>query len=208
MTEENPAAETPYDQLRARYEAGSTPWDLPDPPPEVLEIAATLPAGRALDLGCGFGRAAFYLARAGWQVDGIDFVEIPIEEARRRAAGSGLTVTFHVADVTDLPFLDGPYDLALDVGCGHSLSETQWETYRATLQRLVRPGGIFLLYGRLREEEWGLDESSFLPVMFRGFTLDRREAGMTHMPDGHSFPSAWYWFVRNGRGGSGAASTF
>lgn len=74
-----------YERFIERYETERIPWDDPLPPPEVIQLAARLPAGRALDLGCGFGRAAIYLAQQGWSADGIDFVAQAIDEAQRRA---------------------------------------------------------------------------------------------------------------------------
>ena len=71
-----------HQRTLARYRSGQTSWDHPEPPPEVMAFAATLSAGRALDLGCGSGRASIYLARRGWQVDGVDFIPDAIELAR------------------------------------------------------------------------------------------------------------------------------
>lgn len=71
-------------------------------PPEVLDTVATLTVGRALDVGCGFGRAALYLAHLGWQVDGVDLVPEAIAEASARATRAGLAdiAHFHVGSVT------------------------------------------------------------------------------------------------------------
>ncbi|NCC35358.1 MAG: methyltransferase domain-containing protein, partial [Chloroflexia bacterium] len=71
MTE--PSAER-FASLQRRYQERNLPWDLPLPPPEIVTLAATLPPGRALDLGCGVGRTCIHLAAAGWEVDGVDFV--------------------------------------------------------------------------------------------------------------------------------------
>ena len=199
MPSEHPPDETPYERLRSRYEEQKTPWDQADPPPEVIDLIKILPAGRALDLGCGFGRASLYMAGRGWQVDGVDFIEIPIAEARRRAKEAGLAVNFHVGTITDLSFLSPspPFDMALDVGCGHSLTGEEWASYYHELVRLLRPGGIFLIYGRLREDEWGLEEVPLLALLGGSFTLDKVERGTTHMADGRIFPSAWFWFRKN-----------
>ncbi|MCA9932850.1 MAG: methyltransferase domain-containing protein, partial [Anaerolineales bacterium] len=75
-----------YDRLRERYELGQVPWDHELPPPEVVaELEQMLP-GRALDLGCGYGRASVYMAQHNWQVDGVDFIDLALQEAARRAA--------------------------------------------------------------------------------------------------------------------------
>lgn len=193
-----------YRRLRERYESGDVPWDADLPPPEVIESVEALPPGRALDLGCGYGRTAIYLARRGWQVDAVDFVDLALAEARRRATTAGVEVAFHNASVTDLSFLDGLYDLAVDVGCGHALDEAGLRAYRDELCRLLRPGALFLFFARIRDEAAGeegesprgLDESLFRQCYFVGFDLVRYEPGITEMEDGGTWQSAWFWLRR------------
>lgn len=50
-----------FAELQRRYQERNLPWDLPLPPPEIITLAATVPTGRALDLGCGAGRTCIYL---------------------------------------------------------------------------------------------------------------------------------------------------
>jgi SAM-dependent methyltransferase len=134
-----------YERLRERYASGETPWDHELPPPELMATIEALPPGRALDLGCGYGRAAIYMARHQWQVDAVDFIDLAIEEAVRRAeqAGVAARIQFHVSPVTDLHYLTGPYDFALDVGCMHNFDEAALRAYRDELVRLLRPGGLY-----------------------------------------------------------------
>ena len=196
------------ERLRARYEEGDVPWDAELPPPEVLALVPALPPGRALDLGCGYGRTAIYLAGRGWEVDAVDFVPLALEEARRRAAAAGVAVTFYEGSVTDLAFLDPPYELALDIGCGHGLDEPGLQAYRDELRRLLRPGARFLFFGRVQPEGQapaeddgppGLDESLFRTLFLGregGFALERYERGITEMEEEDSWPSAWFWLRR------------
>ncbi len=143
-----------YERMEEIYESGSVPWDQTDPPPEVIDSSSSIPVGRALDLGCGFGRASIYLARLGWQVDGVDFVEKAIKQARSRSEQIGVSdrVKFHQAPVTKLDFLEGPYDFALDVGCAHGLTDQELQEYHRELCRLLKPGAIYLLFAHLNEE--------------------------------------------------------
>jgi SAM-dependent methyltransferase len=129
-----------------RYFRRKTPWDTGIVPPEVVALAETLPPGRALDIGCGTGASSLHLARLGWQVTGIDFVPEAIRRARQKAAVARLRVDFHVADATRLDFLQTPYDLAVDVGCLHSLRVEQQAAYARNLARLTCPGAVYLLY--------------------------------------------------------------
>ncbi len=131
------------------------PWDTGRPQPalvEWIERTRTRP-GRALDLGCGTGTNAIYLARQGFQVTGVDIARLAIAKARRKAQEAGVDVRFLVADVTDLPPDLGTFDLALDVGCFHSLSQEDRARYVASLQRVLVPGGVYLLYAFLPLEK-------------------------------------------------------
>ena len=188
------------ERLTEMYTSGPVPWDQPDPPPEVLAFAPTLPPGRALDLGCGPGRASIYLARLGWQVDGVDFVPQAIETARQRAQAASVNgVTFHLGPVSSLPQLSDPYDLALDVGCMHNFSADELTAYHAELLRLLRPGGVYLLFAHLSEtdEERWLREPALHRLFANGFTLERAEYGQTTVRD-ETWRSAWFWFRRSG----------
>lgn len=184
------------------YESGSIPWDQIDPPPEVIDIATYLPIGRALDLGCGYGRASIYLARLGWQVDGVDFVAQAVEGARIRADQAGVSerVCFHQSPVTQLDFLHELYDFALDVGCAHGLTQEELMAYHQELLRLLKPGAIFLLFAHLNEEpnesekqNW-IDENTLQMIFSEGFHLEKAEHGQTQVNDQVPWRSAWFWF--------------
>ena len=123
-----------------------TPWDTGISPPELMAHIASHPAGRALDLGCGTGTNAITLARHGWQVAGVDFVGSAIRQAKRKARDAGAAVDFRQGDVTRLDGIRGPFDLALDIGCFHSLPTDGRKAYLDNLEHLLAPGGVFLLY--------------------------------------------------------------
>ncbi|MBL8057611.1 MAG: class I SAM-dependent methyltransferase [Anaerolineales bacterium] len=193
-----------FDRLRQLYETGSVPWDQPAPPPEVTASLAGQPAGRALDLGCGLGRAALYLASQGWSVDGVDFIPQAVTEAQARAERAGLAAqaVFHQGSVTDLSFLAGPYDFALDVGCAHGLEADGLRAYHRELLRLLRGGALYLLFAHLNDDQAGpeaqrwLDEAGLRRLFSAGFALDKVEHGQTQVGDQPPWPSAWFWFRR------------
>ena len=200
MTDVNKHAEELQERLAERYAAGNVPWDDPLPPPEVIEHVSGLPAGRALDLGCGYGRASIYLAGLGWDVDGIDFIAEAAAEAAQRAQAAGVYARFHIGQVTDLDFLAGFYDLAIDVGCCHNMVDDDLARYRNQLERLIRPGGIFLLFARLREEDGsgpGIRPPMVEKLFTTGFDLERAELGSTEVPGQPVWRSGWFWFRRS-----------
>jgi SAM-dependent methyltransferase len=197
-------------EMERRYREGELPWDDPLPPPEVIDLAQQLPPGRALDLGCGLGRACIELARRGWQCDGVDFVPQAIAQAQRRATAAGVAerIRFHVAPVTRLGFLQSPYDLALDVGCLHGQRGDELYAYAAELSRLVRPGGHYLLFAGLRdaavpEETRGLPEQTMRALLEPTFTITRVEHGVTNA-GGSTWASAWFWMQRKVHDNGGA----
>jgi cyclopropane fatty-acyl-phospholipid synthase-like methyltransferase len=202
MKEMNQELRESLARFTERYTNGQVPWDDALPPPEVQKLVATLPSGRALDLGCGYGRTSIYLAQQGWQVDGVDFVPQAIAEAWRRAAAARTEerIQFHVGSVADLQFAHGLYDLAIDIGCLHSLSEPLQIAYRDELLRLLQPGAAYLLFARLRHlnddpaETSGIEEAT-LKALFASFQLHKSEIGVTSGDD-YSWRSGWFWYLR------------
>ena len=205
---------TKLTRFEERYVTGQVPWDRALPPPEVQAIVPTLTPGRALDIGCGYGRAAIFLAQEGWEADGVDFVPQAIEGAKQRAAAAGLPperIHFHCADVTRLDFLHPPYDFAVDVGCLHSLEEEDLQRLHGELCRLLRPGALFMLFAHLRDPEAEVDPERprgllqelllrvFLNGADAGFQAEKVEHGTTTLPDGTSYASAWFWLRRQPR---------
>jgi SAM-dependent methyltransferase len=103
--------------------------------------------GRALDLGCGPGRNALYLASRGFAVDAIDLSPVAIEWAGERAVEAGADVRFICGNAFTLPEaeLSGPYDLIVDSGCFHHLPPHRRVSYLALLERALAPGGHLAL---------------------------------------------------------------
>jgi SAM-dependent methyltransferase len=108
--------------------------------------------GRALDLGCGPGRNALYLAEAGFDVDAVDLSAGAIDWARQRADDAGASIRFHQGNVFHLPELTGPYDLVYDSGCFHHLSPHRRISHLALVRRVLAPGGHFGLTCFVTEE--------------------------------------------------------
>lgn len=139
-----------HQMFTERYDTNETPWDTNITPPEIVDILTKLPAGKALDLGCGTGTNVKTLLEAGWQADGVDFVQKAIDTAHEKLANfpaENFNVFCH--DVTKLDELDGlrpPYDLLVDIGCGHGIDKAKNKKYAHDLAGLVRTGGTFMLY--------------------------------------------------------------
>jgi SAM-dependent methyltransferase len=104
-----------------------------------------LPPGRALDLACGEGQNAIWLATRGWDVAGVDFSEIAIAKAQARAEREGVAVEFAVADLLEYEPAAGAYDLVLLLYLHLAPHERRLVLERASAA-LAR-GGILLLIG-------------------------------------------------------------
>lgn len=183
---------------RAYRSGSSRRWDTGVTPPEVVaEVeGGKIAPGRALDLGCGTGTNALYLARHGWEVVGVDFSAPAIAAANAKLGGRD-RVTFLQGDVTDLSALGvvGPFDLALDIGCFHGLSPSSRDRYAREVGRCLRPGALQMIFGfgagwRRLLGVPGLDRDEVLRRFGDAFTLDRVVPGTA--PAG----AAWYYLRR------------
>lgn len=108
--------------------------------------------GHALDIGCGNGRNALYLARQGWRVTGVDLLPSMVSTARAEAKSQGLTVRFIEGDVTKLGDLDlgDDYTLLVDGGCLHMIPQNRRAAYAASINSVAAPGALLLVFGFTR----------------------------------------------------------
>jgi SAM-dependent methyltransferase len=101
--------------------------------------------GRALELGCGPGRNAIYMARQGCKVGAIDFSETAIQWARERAAEAGVRVNFTHGSIFEFAIEEGAYDIVYECGCLHHIPPHRRMDYVSLVMRALRPGGMFAL---------------------------------------------------------------
>jgi len=107
---------------------------------ETLAEAADVCAGeRVLDVAAGNGNATLAAARRFAQVTSTDYVPALLEKGRARAAADGLDVRFQVADVEQLPFPDGSFDVVLST-FGVMFAPDHRRS-AAEMLRMLRPGG-------------------------------------------------------------------
>lgn len=142
---------------------GNAPWDIQMPQPTVVEFeSAGAFRGQVLDVGCGSGDNAIFLASKGYNVTGVDFIGTAITLGRARSAvlakeGKQLALQFHVGSAFELPVVLGAgakYDTVLDSGFFHTLhSDRLRDEYAASLAAVVRPGSRLMLLAMRAEEE-------------------------------------------------------
>ncbi len=125
---------------------GQAPWDIGGPQPEIVRLAEEgAIQGAVLDVGCGTGENALYLAERGFDVRGIDFIPKAIELARAKAVERGLGVHFQVGDALQLEVLGRTFDTVIDCGLFHTFSDEERPVFVTGLARVVRPGGMAYL---------------------------------------------------------------
>jgi SAM-dependent methyltransferase len=116
----------------------------------VAEVASLTP-GRALDVGCGEGADAIWLARQGWAVTAIDVSDVAVIRAREAAELAGVVVEWVGGDALRTPFPAGSFDL---VSMQYpALPKAAGEAAVQALLGTVRPGGLLLaVYHDLSDE--------------------------------------------------------
>jgi cyclopropane fatty-acyl-phospholipid synthase-like methyltransferase len=125
--------------------AGQTPWDIGRPQKAFLDVADRI-TGSVLDAGCGTGDTAIFLAGRGCKVTGIDFLDVPIQRAKQKAAERGVQSTFMVKDATTLKEWSERFDNVIDSGLFHVFSDEDRRRYVEGLATVLKPAGrLFLM---------------------------------------------------------------
>ena len=167
-------------------------WDTGIPVPEVVRFISGRTPGDVIDVGCGTGTNLLYMAQQKWRVTGIDFATLAIKKAKRRL--KNFPKTLLVADVTRLAGLTipGPYDLGLDMGCFHSLSENGRLGYVKGMEKWIKSNGVLMVYA-FQPSEYSTGRGISRQAL-TGYFKDYFE--LINYEQGQGRPSAWYYFRR------------
>ena len=137
--------------MKLFYEVGyrffRMPWEM-GPREELVDLVESgrIAPCRAIDLGCGTGSNAIFLAQHGFDVTGVDYAASAIEKAQLMANGAGVRVHFVVDDLTNLQRVRGPFDFLVDYGTLDDLRPADRDLYVRSVLPLAHPGSRYLLW--------------------------------------------------------------
>ena len=130
----------------ARYAEGNLPWDTGAPDEHLVACvsAGVVTPGRTLEVGCGTGTNALWLAAQGFDVLGVDLSPLAIDKARAKAA-TARGCRFEVLDFLAAEPVGGPFDFVFDRGCFHVFDDDGVRAqFAARVAALLASGGQWL----------------------------------------------------------------
>ncbi len=128
-------------------------WDIGRPADELQKFVSggTVSRCRVVDMCCGSGTDAIYLASKGFDVTAIDVAPTALGQALAKAAAAKVSVHWLVASILAPPEVK-PFDFVYDRGCYHVVRDQNLPAYIETLRRFSRPGTKFLLLATRHDE--------------------------------------------------------
>jgi SAM-dependent methyltransferase len=175
------------------------PWDVGRPQPALVELvrAGELNTGSALDVGCGTGENALYLAGNGFSVTGVDLTSLAIAAARAKAKERKLNVDFRIGNALSLDFKDGIFNNIIDSGLFHTFPDNERLVYAREMARVLAPRGKYfmLCFSDKEPTNWGGPrrvtkeeiESTFSPLFTINYIRDALFATRFHNNGGRAY---------------------
>ena len=146
-------------RFEERYRTGNMPWDIGRPDFNLRQILRNLdiPRGRALEIGCGTGDNAMFLAGKGFDVTATEIVDRALKAACRKAEEKGVRCHFVLKDILRKGIPGAPFNFVFDRGCFHSFdSRDERKRFAEIVAGHLAPGGYWLsLLGNADEKRKG-----------------------------------------------------
>ncbi len=160
---------------------GTPPWDIGRPQGAIVRLAeAGEITGSVLDVGCGTGENALYLAAWGHEVLGVDAAPVAIEKAKGKARDRGIETEFLVWDALRLAELGRIFDTVIDVGLFHSFQYEERPVFANNIHAVLKPGGRYLVLCWSEGNDWGygprrVTQAEIREIFADGWTVDSIE---------------------------------
>jgi SAM-dependent methyltransferase len=130
-----------------RYEKGDLPWETGRHDAGLSDVIAefSVKPCKALEIGCGTGNNAIWLAQQGFSVTATDLSDKAIQMAREKGTAHGQTIDFLSADILADPVPGVPFEFAFDRGCFHSFDSLDERTsFAGAISTSLSEGGMWL----------------------------------------------------------------
>lgn len=150
-------------------------WDHETPTPELVATIATqgkVSGKKALDIGCGGGTEAIFLAQCGYQVIGVDMSEEALKIAENRAEALEVEVGWKKGNALELPVESDTIDFINDRGCFHIIPACDRPKYAKEVSRVLRSEGAVLLRGVSKRIDKACNETKQLVDILQEVGLD------------------------------------
>lgn len=136
-----------WDRIYRSYPLKALPWERGKPREALVELLEKggLKRGKALDICCGAGTNAVYMAEKGLEVTALDISPRAVAYAKEKASGANVDIKFIVQSFLRLPFPGEKFDLVLDSGCFHHVLVNDRSAYIRGVHRVLKAGGKYLL---------------------------------------------------------------
>ncbi len=175
------------------------PWDIGRPQPAFVELvrAGELKAGKVLDVGCGTGENALFLAQSGFVATGVDVARQAVQEARAKAVEREVNVDFRIENALSLDFRNGQFDNVIDSGLFHTFSDADRPIFAAEIARVLGSSGkcFILCFSEKEPTGWGGPrrvtqreiEATFSPLFKINYIRDTFFATRIHDNGGRAY---------------------
>jgi SAM-dependent methyltransferase len=179
------------------------PWDIGKPQPAMVELfRADEIRGSVLDVGCGTGENALFLASAGLEIWGIDRAPRAIRKARKKARERGLHVVFREFDALNLSQLGRTFDTVIDCGLFHTFTDADRPIWAESVLSVLNSGGLYFLlcFSDREPDGWGprrVTQEEIRATFRNGWEVQKilTASFETRMPD-HTGVQAWLAAIR------------
>ncbi|MGG0453910.1 class I SAM-dependent methyltransferase [Priestia megaterium] len=179
-------------------------WTAGTASPELIELVwnQNIKKGsKVIEVGCGIGTEAVFLAVRDMEVSAVDISESAIKTAKQLADVYGVNVDFRVADALSLPFDNNEFDVFCDQGCFHHLTNEERPLYVKEILRVLKPGGMLVLRCFSDKIPGGpqprrISSSELIDTFAESFNLEHMERVLSFSTEQRQLPLGWstIWF--------------